>query len=149
MIFVQKIEGEVIGTKYGTESTAEFISKDEGTYKSRVLVKDSNDTIKSTVFTINVTGELLVNKSVISATEATVGSKVTMTAKTNGGTEPFYYTYEYKSPDAESWKTIGKRNSSNTTASFSAVSAGEYDARVYIKDASGFVTVRNFKVTVK
>ncbi len=32
MIFVQKIEGEVIGTKYGTESTAEFISKDEGTY---------------------------------------------------------------------------------------------------------------------
>jgi len=138
-----------LGEKYGTAESENFTPKVAGTYKARVLVKDSKGTVKSSVFTVNVTGELLVNKSTISAAEVTTGTKVTITTATTGGTEPFYYTYEYKAPSASKWTTIGKRNSANTTASFTPTSTGTYEARVYIKDAGGFVTVKNFKVTVK
>ena len=138
-----------LGEKYGTAATAHFTPKAAGTYKARVLVKDSNGTLKSSVFTIDVMGELLVNNSTINATTVTLGNKLTITAKTTGGTEAFYYTYEYKAPDASKWTTIGKRNSTNTNASFTPASTGIYETRVYIKDASGFVTVKNFKVAVK
>ncbi len=137
-----------LGEKYGTEPSANFTPKTAGTYKARVLVKDANGKIQSSAFTITITGQILENKSVISAWGINVNGSVTVTAKTNGGTTPFYYTYEYKKSGDTKWTTIGKRNSTNTKSTVTLKEAGEYEVKSLIKDASGFVTSKIFKVTV-
>ena len=138
-----------LGEKYGTSQSANFTPKYAGTYNARILVKDSSGTVKSSVFTVTVTGTLLENKSTISSTSVSANTAVTITAVAKEGTTPYYYTYEYKKSTNSTWTTIGKRNNTNTSASFTPTEKGEYNARVYIKDASGFVTVKNFNVTVK
>jgi len=140
---------KTIGTKYGTASTVKFTPSAAGNYDILISVKDSSGTVKSFVFTVTVTGTLLENKSTISSTSVSANTAVTITAVAKEGTAPYYYTYEYKKSTNSTWTTIGKRNNTNTSASFTPTEKGEYNARVYIKDASGFVTVKNFNVTVK
>ena len=55
---------------------------------------------------------------------------------------------EYKKPGSTSWKTIGKRGATYKSVSFNIETTGTYQARVYIQDASDYVTVKTFKVTV-
>ena len=105
-------------------------------------------TVKSFTATVNSTGTLLTNKSTISTTTATVGDKVTLAAVPDGGTAPYRFTYEYKKPGSTSWKTIGKRGATYKSVSFNIETTGTYEARVYIQDASDYVTVKTFKVTV-
>ena len=137
-----------LGDKYGTAASKVFTAKLSGTYEVRVLVKDGTGTVKSFTATVNSTGTLLTNKSTISTAKAKVGDKVTLSAVPEGGTEPYRFTYEYKKPGSASWKTIGKRGAAYKSVSFTAETAGTYEARVYIQDASDYVTVKTFKVTV-
>ena len=59
-----------------------------------------------------------------------------------------HFTYEYKKPGSTSWKTIGKRGATYKSVSFNIETTSTYQARVYIQDASDYVTVKTFKVTV-
>ncbi len=136
-----------IGEKYGTASSATFTPKIDGIFKARILVKDASGTTKTSLFTINVTGKLLENNSSVSATSVKTGSSLTLTASAVDGTAPYYYTYESKTPDSDKWSSIGKRNTTSTTAKFTPSAAGSYDLRVLIKDATGFVTSKTFQVT--
>ena len=125
-----------LGEKYGTATSKVFTAKLEGTYEVRVLVKDGTGTVKSFKTTVNSTGSILKNNSTISATTANVGEKVTLTAVAEGGTEPYRYTYEYKKPGDTKFKTIGKRGATYKSVSFTAETAGTYQAKVYIQDES-------------
>lgn len=135
-----------IGEKYGTAETASFNTKLSGTYKARVIVKDANGTVKTKSFSINVTGTLLKNESVISAWGIPVNGNVVVTAKTSGGTEPFFYTYERKKVGDSKWTLIGTRNSSKTSITYSPKAAGDYQIRVLIKDISGYVASKTFTI---
>ena len=142
-----KTSWTTLGDKYGTDTSKVFTAKLTGTYEVRVLIKDSSGKIKSSSFSVNVTGTLLVNKSKVSAASVNTGAAVKLTAVPSGGTEPYRYTYEYKKPGAASWKTIGKRGATYKSVSFTAETAGTYEARIYIQDASNYVTVKTFKIT--
>ena len=137
-----------LGEKYGLAASQTFTAKINGVYNARVLVKDSEGTVKSSVFEINATGSLLSNNSTISADAVSAGQKITMSAKAEGGVAPYLYTYEIKKPGASSWTTVGKRNFTAATASFTPADSGEYEARVLVKDANGTVASKAFKVTV-
>ena len=74
-------------------------------------------------------------------TWTTLGEKLTLTAVAEEGTAPYRYTYEDKKPGQTKFKTIGKRGAKYESVSFTAETAGTYQARVYIQDASDYVTV--------
>ena len=143
-----KTSWTTLGDKYGTDTSKVFTTKLSGAYEVRVLVKDGAGTVKSFTATVNSTGTLLTNNSTISATKAKVGDKVTLAAVPEGGTEPYRFTYEYKKPGSTSWKTKGKRGATYKSVTLDMETAGTYEARVYIQDASDYVTVKTFKVTV-
>ena len=143
-----KTSWTTLGEKYETDTSKVFTTKLSGAYEVRVLVKDGAGTVKSFVATVNSTGTLLTNNSTISATTATVGDKVTLAAVPEGGTAPYRFTYEYKKPGSTSWKTKGKRGATYKSVTLDMETAGTYEARVYIQDASDYVTVKTFKVTV-
>ena len=143
-----KTSWTTLGDKYGTDTSKVFTTKLSGAYEVRVLVKDGVGTVKSFTATVNSTGTLLTNNSTISATTATVGDKVTLAAVPEGGTAPYRFTYEYKKPGSTSWKTKGKRGATYKSVTLDMETAGTYEARVYIQDASDYVTVKTFKVTV-
>ena len=143
-----KTSWTTLGEKYTTDTTKEFTAKLSGEYEVRVLVKDNSGYVKSFKTTVNSTGNLLVNKSTVSVTTASVGDKVTLTAVAEEGTAPYRYTYEYKKPGETKFKTIGKRGAKYESVSFTAETSGTYQARVYIQDESNYVTVKTFNITV-
>ena len=138
-----------LGEKYSTADSANFTPKTAGTYKARVIVKDSKGEMSSSTFTVKVTGTLVENKSTISAVTVNVNNAVTINAKSSGGTAPYYYTYEYRKSGDTKWTTIGKRNSSLTVASYAPSSKGDFEVRSLIKDKSGYVAAKTFKIKVK
>ena len=137
-----------LGEKYTDATSKEFTAKLSGEYEVRVLVKDSAGFVKSFKTTVTSTGTLLVNKSTISTTSAVLGDSVTLNAVAEEGTAPYRYTYELKKPGETKFKTVGKRGSSNESASFTADTAGTYEAKVFIQDESNYVTVKTFSVEV-
>ena len=143
-----KTSWTTLGEKYVTTVSKVFTAKESGTYEVRVLVKDGAGTVKAFSNAVKSTSTLLKNKSTISTDTAKVGDKVMLAAVPEGGTAPYRFTYEYKKPGSSSWKTIGKRGAAYKSVSFTAETAGTYEARVYIQDESDYVTVKTFKVTV-
>ena len=137
-----------IGDKYAADTSKVFTTKLSGKYEVRVLVKDSEGTVKSYSTEVESKGNLLENVSTISASDVKVGESVTLTALPKEGTAPYRYTYEYKKPGAASWKTIGKRGAAYKSVNFTTDTTGTYQARIYIQDASNYVTVKTFKVKV-
>ena len=137
-----------IGSSNVSTTSKSFSIGTEGTYEVAVLVKESSGTVKSKTFTLTI-GSVsgLVNYSTISKTTVSLGSKITITAKAEGGTAPYYYTIQYKMSSASTWSTIGSRNSSNTTAYFTPTSASAYNIRVIIKDDDGAAAAKNFTLT--
>lgn len=91
-----------------------------------------------------------VGKGIVLLLVIQVGESVTLTAlpKEGTATAPYRYTYEYKKPGAASWKTIGKRGAAYKSVNFTTDTTGTYQARIYIQDASNYVTVKTFKVKV-
>ena len=137
-----------IGDKYAADTSKVFTTKLSGKYEVRVLVKDSEGTVKSYSTEVESKGNLLENVSTISESDVKVGESVTLTALPKEGTAPYRYTYEYKKPGAASWKTIGKRGAAYKSVNFTTDTTGTYQARIYIQDASNYVTVKTFKVKV-
>ena len=138
-----------IGTKYGKESKGSFTPGKNCVYDIKINVKDSAGTIKSKTFTVYVSGGTLLNKSTLSSTSITCGTKVTIKGAATGGTMPYKYTYYYKKSSATSWTTLGTENTTNTEASFTPGSATTYNIKVVIKDAKGTAASKSLTLTVK
>ena len=143
-----KTKWTTLGDKYGTAGSVTFNTKIPGTYKARVLAKNSNGTVKISSFTVTAKGTLLENKSTISSTSVKKGSTVTLRGAYSGGTAPYYFTYQYKMPGSTKWNVIGKYNTTSQTASCTVNVTGTYEMRVLIKDSTDYVASKTFKVTV-
>ena len=134
---------------YGSARTVTFTASVAGTYTARVYVKDSSSSTA-----VNLTG----GKVTVSAPAVTIGSltankttgkpgdSITWTASASGGTGTLQYCF-YIFKDG----TVVQRGDygSARTVTFVASMAGEYTARVYVKDGSGTaVNLTGGKVTI-
>ena len=137
-----------IGTKYGTASTGSFKPGKAVPYDVMINVKDATGKIKSKTFKINVTG-LLTNTSTVSATSVSVGTSVKLTAKATGGTAPYTYALMYKKSSSSTWTKIGTKYGTASTGSFKPGKAVPYDIMINVKDSTGKVSSKTFKLTVK
>ena len=115
-----------------------------------INVKDSTGKIKSKTFKLNVTAgaTALENNSVISADTVVKGAKVTLTAKAAGGTAPYTYALMYKKASSSTWLKIGEKYTTVSTGSFKPGSAVPYDIMINVKDSTGKIKSKTFKLNV-
>ena len=90
----------------------------------------------------------LVNNSTVSAETITLGEKVTLTAKAVGGTAPYTYALMYKKASASTWSKIGEKYGTESTGSFKPGAAVPYDVMINVKDSTGKIVSKSFKITV-
>ncbi len=137
-----------IGTKYGTASTGSFKPGKAVPYDVMINVKDSTGKIKSKTFRINVTAPLK-NTSTISSDTVKVGEKVVLKGSATGGTGPYTYALMYKKASSSTWLKIGTKYGTASTGSFKPGKAVPYDIMINVKDATGKIKSKTFKLTVK
>ena len=90
----------------------------------------------------------LVNNSTVSAETIALGEKVTLTAKAEGGTAPYTYALMYKKASASTWSKIGEKYGTKSTGSFKPGAAVPYDVMINVKDSTGKIVSKSFKITV-
>ena len=78
-----------------------------------------------------------------------LGNAVKLTAKATGGKTAYTYAFYFKRSSNLIWKTLGTEWGTASTAKVVPTSAGYYDFRVLVKDATGRAVTKTFKVTVK
>ena len=136
----------IIGTEWGTKTSATLTPTGEAEYDMRVLIKDGSGRVATKSFKGTCSGTAaLANNSTISATTGAVNTKVTLTGKALGGKAPYKYAYYYKLGDG-SWTTVAAY-STNTTASFTPAAAGKYTIRIKVKDSAETVVNKDFTYT--
>ena len=139
-----------LGATNVTNPVYNYIPTEEGTYDVQVLVKDSSSKVVVKGFKLNVTayvGELK-NNSTISSTAITMGNSATLTAKAEGGTAPYTYTYRCRETGTTAWKYLGATNVSTATYKYTPSAVGTYTLQVLIKDADSTVVVKGFTLKV-
>lgn len=121
-----------------------------GVYDVCIRVKDEKGTVSKMFKTVcvNNSSSAFANKSTISATSVTKGTKITLKGVSANANGTVLYRYEYKSEDASSYTTV-KDYSSTASASFTSDKAGRYFVRVLAKDVTPTTKVKYFVVTVK
>ena len=87
---------------YSSTTSVTVTPKYAETYTIRVKVKDSAGTIKSNDYTVKVAGNFA-NTSKISSTSVSVGSSVTVTCSSTGGTGTVKYAVWYKRSTVDEW----------------------------------------------
>ena len=130
---------------YSTNKTVTVTPKHTGTYTVRVKAKDGSGTVKSKDLTLKVTAALA-NTSKLSATSVSVGSAVTVTCSSTGGTGTKKYRVAYKRSGSDTW-TTAQDYSTTTSVKITPKYADTYTIAVKVKDCSG--TVKRKDLTVK
>ena len=90
----------------------------------------------------------IVNNSSVSDTTVNLGDKITLKGSASGGLGNYKFTYSYKKNDSSSWVTIGRADTTETSASFAPQSNGKYTLKISVKDSDGTVKEKTFTVTV-
>ena len=88
------------------------------------------------------------NNSTVSGTTVNVGDKITFNGSASGGLGNYKFTYSYKKGDSSSWVTVGRADTSETSASFVPQCNGKYTLKISVKDSDGTVKDKTFTVTV-
>lgn len=119
-------------------------------YSVRVTgFKDGSGSNAELVYDVNFFSYTpLKNNSTIASTSVSAGTGVKLTGSAQGGTKPYYYTFQYQKEGASKWTAIGTKNSTSSTAEFKVDAGGKYTVRSIIKDSSGASASKSFKVTV-
>lgn len=138
---------KLLGTEYGTATTASFTPASSGSFDVKVNVKDNIGTVVTKKLTYTA-AEPLVNSSTINTTKAVVGGSVTLTAKISGGTSPYKYAYYYKKTENSTWKVIGTEFGTAATATFVPQAAGTYDICIKGKDSTGTLSSKTLSLSV-
>ena len=131
---------------YGETSVMKIKPAAAVSYDIRVKVKDSSGKIVSKDFKLNVT-KILANNSTISAASVELGKTVTVTAKASGGTGAYTYAAYYKKSSSSSWTTI-RDYGETSVMKIKPAAAVSYDIRVKVKDSSGKIVSKDFKLNV-
>ncbi len=138
-----------------TSSDTSIATVSNGTVKgvkagtATITAKTSNGKAATATITVTSTPSptALTNNSKISSTTVTLGKSITLTGAASGGTSPYTYAYYYKKSSQSSWTTI-KDFSSTTSVSITPASAATYDVCVKVKDKTGTVEKKYFKLTM-
>ena len=141
----------LIGQAYGSAKTATFYPAAVGTYNVIVRVKDANNKVVKSGFTVKAqtSTSTLKSASTINNTTIALGNAVKLTAKATGGKTAYTYAFYFKRSSNLIWKTLGTEWGTASTAKVVPTSAGYYDFRVLVKDATGRAVTKTFKITVK
>ena len=132
---------------FNTNATVTFKPAKATTYDVCVKVKDSAGTVEKQYFTVTVKNNALVNNSELSATDITLGTKITATGKATGGSGTYQYQVVYKQTSQTKW-TTAQSFSTNSTVTFKPAKATTYDVCVKVKDSAGTIVKKFFTVTV-
>ncbi len=137
---------QTIGTAYTTTS-ASFTPQAVTDYNVKIVVKDGSGTAVAKKYTVTAEKESdpLTNKSTVSATKVTPGTKITLKGAASGGTSPYKYAFLYKRSSNAKWITIGTAYTT-TSASFTPEGICSYDVKIAVKDANSVVVSKVFTV---
>ena len=140
----------VLGTEFGTATSAYFTPTAAADYDVKVDVKDNAGTVVSKQFTVKVSGDTsaLTNKSTIIATKAQIGDDVRVTGAAAGGSGSYTYAFYFKRSANSKWNKIGTEFGTKTYAVMIPTAAADYDMKVIVKDSKGATAEKKFTVTV-
>lgn len=134
-----------------TKETAVSITPSKATkYDIKVIVKDSTGKTVSKTFKVdvNAASAALNNKSTVKNSSITLGNTIDITGAAEGGKGPYTYSYYFKKSSDSSWTLKGTANTTATSASVKPGTATAYDIKVDVKDSTGKVVSKTFKVNV-
>ncbi len=139
-----------IGELYGKTTEVSFVPASVAKYLVKVNVKDGAGKIVTKIFNVNSTkpsGDDLVNRSVLDKTTTEKGKPITITGAASGGSGGYTYAFYYKKTTSKAFTVIGAEYSKATTATFIPASAAEYNVRINVKDSSGTIVTKQYKIT--
>ena len=119
---------------FSTSTYATFTPGAVATYNVKVIVKDASSKTVTKTMEVKSTKAALANKSTVSATSVTMGTKVTIKGAASGGTSPYKYAYYYKKSTSSGWTTI-KDFSTTTSVTFTPGAVATYNVKVIVKDS--------------
>ena len=124
-----------------------FTPDKAGYYTFHTVVTDKRGVSENKYLYLLVKEDALRNESTVSKTNITLGEKITVHAKGQGGRSPYLYSVYMKKASSEKWSTIQPYKSNDTiTVSFAA--AVKYDLCVKVKDSTGKIEKKYFTITV-
>ena len=119
-------------------------------YKICVKAKDNAGNIAKLYFDLTVTANAkstLVNTSTISSTSVKKGTALTLKVSATGGKKPYTYAVYIKKTTDSAWTT--KQNFATTSSvSVKFDTVATYDVCVKVKDSTGSIAKKYFKVKV-
>ncbi len=130
---------------YTSSSKHSFKFSAAGTYYVRVQAKDSAGKVISKQFKITVK-QLNISGSKVSSSLLKAGSKTKLTAKTSYASGTAKYRYSYHK-EGKSWTYSGGYTTASTH-NFKFNGNGVYYVRVQVKDGTGKVLAKQFKINV-
>ena len=130
---------------FSSNATVEIKPASAVKYDVCVKVKDKAGNIEKKFFTVDVKAPLT-NTSVLSSETFKLGESVDVTASATGGEGNYTYAVLYKKTADTKWTTKQDFNE-NTNVSIKPAKAVEYDVCVKVKDASGTIVKKYFKLT--
>lgn len=135
---------------YSSSTSYTWTPASAGTYSVVVTAKDSAGTTSSKTLSLTVAApvEELTNTSKISATSVDLGSSITVTGSSTGGTGTKQYALFYKLSTASSW-TLAKGYSTTANITVTLPEEGTYSVCSKIKDGNGTEAKKYFTVTVQ
>ncbi len=147
-VYYKKTSDEKWTTKQKFTNNAQVTIKPAKatSYEVCAKVRDESGTIVKKYFTLNVT-EKLENISEISATEITLGDKLTVNAAATGGKGNYTYAVYYKKTSDTKW-TTAQNFTDNAQVSIEPTKAAAYDICVKVRDESNKIVKKYFTLNV-
>ena len=136
---------------YSSSTSCSITLDTAGTYTILVTAKDSAGTTKEKTLTVTVKPDdvdELVNTSKLSATSITIGSTVTVTCSSTGGTGTKTYRVAYKRASSDTW-TVAQDYSKTTSVKITPKHSETYTIAVKVKDGNGTIKRKDLKLIVK
>ena len=131
---------------YATASSHNFQFKSAGTYYVRVQAKDSTGKVVTKQFKITVKA-MSITAKLSGGMMISTAKSVKLTTKVTNSSGTAKYRYSYSTDNGKTWKYTGNYTTSSSK-SFKFKSGNVYKIRVSVKDNSGKVLTKQFKVTV-
>ena len=137
----------VIGTEFGTATTATFKPTAAADYDIKVVVKDAAGKTAEKIFKLTVIPGLT-NTSWLNAEKVQIGDDIRVTGGAEGGAGGYKYAFYFKRSANSKWNKIGTEFGTKTYGITIPQAAVGYDMKVIVKDSAGNTAEKIFKVTV-
>ena len=137
----------VVGTEFGSKTTATVTPTAAAVYDVKVIVKDSDGTTAEKIFQITAQSAPT-NLSYINSEKVQIGDDIRVTGAAQGGSGGYKYAFYFKRSANTKWNKIGTEFGTATYAITVPKAAANYDMKVIVKDSAGTTAEKIFTVTV-